>query len=161
MPVVESPSSTTLLALRAGSANTMPVPAAAAADRVTVSESRTDTIVVPAAMWPPTPVSSIALPTSPELNVAVTEVKVVEPMPTPSRKNANAARRLGRWNVSPLPAGTAFDSLSGLPLLTARITLPAGMVGPVIGRPRAPQGKGAGAPRDLLLPRLGPPAKSA
>src|SRR5258708_26155491 len=149
MPVVESPSSTTLLALRAGSANTMPVPAAAAADRVTVSESRTDTIVVPAAMWPPTPVSSIALPTSPELNVAVTEVKVVEPMPTPSRKNANAARRLGRGNVSPLPAGTAFDSVSELPLLTARITVPAGVVGAGVGWAGGAQGEGGGGGVDV------------
>src|SRR5258708_20999915 len=103
MPVVESPSSTTLLALRAGSANTMPVPAAAAADRVTVSESRTDTIVVPAAMWPPTPVSSIALPTSPELNVAVTEGEGVEPIPTPARQDADAARPLGSADGRPAP----------------------------------------------------------
>src|SRR5260370_20155378 len=117
MPVVESPSSTTLLALRAGSANTMPVPAAAAADRVTVSESRTDTIVVPAVMWPPTPVSSIALPTSPELNVAGTGGEVVEPMPTPPRENANAARRLGTWDVSPPPPRAAVATGGEVPLL--------------------------------------------
>src|SRR5258708_37161914 len=96
MPVVESPWSTTLLALRAGSANTMPVPAAAAADRVTVSESRTDTIVVPAVMWPPTPVSSIALPTSPGLNVAGTGGEGGEPKPTPPREETDRGRPRGK-----------------------------------------------------------------
>ncbi len=123
------PSSTTLLALRAGSANTMPVPAVTGADSVTFRLPTTLTIVAPAGMWPPAPVSTIGLPTSPELNAAVPDVKVVVPLPTPSRKNANAASLLGRLNANG-PPGTAFDSRTEVLLLMARITVPAGMLSP-------------------------------
>src|SRR5260370_26625379 len=82
-------------------------------------------------------------------------------MRRPSGRTGKGARRLGRWKVGPLPAGTAFDSVSELPLLTARITVPAGMLGPVIGWPRSLKVKVAVADVNVVLPVLAQSVKSA
>ncbi len=165
------PSSTMLLALRAGSAKAIfvkvPTPSVLA-DSVAVLES-VDTlrITVPAAMWPPLSVSTIGRPRSPALNAAVIDVKVtVPPVVPPSRNEANPASLLVSTNAIP-PAGERMlgETVTLVRLSTARITVLAAMWPPpsvsAMGWPRSASVKFAEPEVKVLVPLVAPSVKLA
>src|SRR5215469_2099536 len=164
MPVIWSPSSTVLLALRADSAKASPVVVAAALlDIVAWVESVTARMTVPAGITDPPSVSTTGLPTSPGLNAAVALVMVaVPPVVAPSVKDAKPPRRLGSWKARFEPLGTAVRSVTDVPPLpTDRITSLAGMVGPVIGWATSLSGNLALLDVNVVVPVLLPSPKLA